>query len=63
MTEIKLEIDGRSIPLNPFVRSFIEKTVHGMVSSLSGVDQDPKKIVLVIDREAPAPSKPRVRKT
>jgi len=45
MPEIKLEIDGKDIPLNPFVRTFIENTVLGMVTSLTGVG---------IDRDAPA---------
>ncbi|NTU51156.1 MAG: hypothetical protein HGA94_01795 [Candidatus Aminicenantes bacterium] len=36
--------------MNPFVRTFIERTVLGMVTSLSGIDPDPKKISLVIDR-------------
>jgi molybdopterin-guanine dinucleotide biosynthesis protein B len=58
MSEIKLEVDGREILLNPFVRTFIEKTVLGMVTSLSGIDPDPKKIVLAIDREAPARKSP-----
>ena len=54
MSDIKLEVDGKEILLNPFVRTFIEKTVLGMVTSLSGVDPDPKKIVLAVDRDAPA---------
>jgi molybdopterin-guanine dinucleotide biosynthesis protein B len=50
--EITLEVDGRDIPLNAFVRTFIENTVLGMVRSLTGVDAEPKKIALVIEREA-----------
>jgi molybdopterin-guanine dinucleotide biosynthesis protein B len=50
MADIKLEVDGREVNLNPFVRTFIERTVLGMVTSLSGVDPEPKKISLVIDR-------------
>ena len=50
MADITLEVDGRDVNMNAFVRTFIEKTVLGMVSSLSGVDPDPKKITLVIDR-------------
>jgi len=51
MAEIKLEVDGRDINLNPFVRTFIEKTVLGMVTSLGGVDPEPRKIVLRIERD------------
>ena len=54
MTEIKLEVDGREINLNAFVRRFIERTVVGMVTSLSGVGTDPKKIALVINRQEAA---------
>lgn len=54
MTDITLEVDGREVPMNPFVRTFIEKTVLGMVSSLSGIDPEPKRIALVIDRTAEA---------
>ena len=54
MTEIKLEVDGREVNMNAFVQVFIEKTVVGMVTSLSGVDPEPKRITLVIDRGGPA---------
>jgi molybdopterin-guanine dinucleotide biosynthesis protein MobB len=50
MADIKLEVDGREINLNPFVRTFIERTVLAMVTSLSGIDPEPKRIALVIDR-------------
>jgi molybdopterin-guanine dinucleotide biosynthesis protein B len=58
MAEIKLEVDGREVDLNPFVRTFIEKTVLAMVTSLSGIDPEPKRVVLVIDRKEAA-GKPR----
>ncbi len=50
MTEIKLEVDGREVNLNPFVRTFIERTVLAMVTSLSGIDPEPNKISLIIER-------------
>jgi hypothetical protein len=50
-------VDGQKVPLNPFVRSFIENTVLGMVTSLTGVEPDPRKISLAIDRDAPTPKK------
>jgi molybdopterin-guanine dinucleotide biosynthesis protein MobB len=61
MADIKLEVDGREINLNPFVRTFIERTVLAMVTSLSGIDPEPKRIALVIDRAgdtAELPAKP-----
>jgi molybdopterin-guanine dinucleotide biosynthesis protein B len=53
MSDVKLEVDGKEIVLNPFVRTFIEKTVLGMVTSLSGVDPEPRKIIVAIDRKVP----------
>ena len=50
MADITLEVDGREVNMNPFVRTFIERTVLGMVTSLSGIAPEPKKISLVIDR-------------
>jgi len=58
MADIELIVDGQEVNLNPFVRTFIERTVLGMVTSLSGIDPDPKKISLVIDRTGAA-AKPR----
>jgi molybdopterin-guanine dinucleotide biosynthesis adapter protein len=59
MAEIKLEVDGKKVPLNPFVRSFIEKTVIGMITALSGVDPEPGTIELSIRRTPQAPEKGR----
>jgi molybdopterin-guanine dinucleotide biosynthesis protein MobB len=50
MADITLEVDGREVNMNPFVRTFIERTVMGMITSLSGIDPEPKRISLVIDR-------------
>ena len=54
MADIILKVDGHDVNLNPFVRTFIEKTVLGMVTSLSGIDPEPKRISLVIDRTVAA---------
>jgi molybdopterin-guanine dinucleotide biosynthesis protein B len=54
MADITLEVDGREVNLNAFVQTFIERTVLGMVTSLSGVGSEPKRIKLVIDREGAA---------
>jgi|GEM_PF-91231 len=53
MSEVRLEVDGKEISLNPFVQTFLEKTVLGMVTSLSGVDPEPRKIIVAIDRNVP----------
>jgi molybdopterin-guanine dinucleotide biosynthesis protein B len=57
MAEIELEIDGRAVPLNAFVKEFIEKTVAGMVTALDGVAPEPGEIVLRIRRGRPAAGK------
>jgi len=54
MADITLEVDGQEIAMNPFVRTFIERTVLGMITSLGGVDPEPKRISLVIDRAGDA---------
>ena len=50
MADITLEVDGQEINMNAFVQTVIERTVVGIVTSLSGIDPEPKKISLVIDR-------------
>ena len=54
MADIRLEVDGREVNLNAFVQTFLERTVLGMVTSLSGVGPEPKRIKLVIEREGAA---------
>jgi molybdopterin-guanine dinucleotide biosynthesis protein B len=57
VSDIKLEVNGQEILLNPFVRTVIENTLMGIVSSLSGIDPNPEIISLNIDRrKAAAPS-------
>ena len=36
--EVSLNVNGRPIPLSPFVRDFLTKTIRGMVSALKGCD-------------------------
>ena len=36
--EIVLRVDGKSIPMTPFVKDFIRKTVKGMLSALRGCE-------------------------
>jgi molybdopterin-guanine dinucleotide biosynthesis protein B len=36
--EISLEVGGKPIPLSPFVRDFLTKTIKGMLSALKGCD-------------------------
>jgi molybdopterin-guanine dinucleotide biosynthesis protein B len=36
--EVSLHVDGRPIPLSPFVKDFVTKTIKGMLSALKGCD-------------------------
>lgn len=48
---MELKVDGVSIPMNPFVQTFVRNTLIGMVASLKGdelKDFEKKKIELVI---------------
>jgi hypothetical protein len=36
--EVILTVDGKTIPLNPFVRGFLTRSIQGMVTSLKGCD-------------------------
>jgi len=36
--EISLEVGGKPIPLSPFIRDFLTKTIKGMLSALKGCD-------------------------
>jgi molybdopterin-guanine dinucleotide biosynthesis protein B len=45
--EVTLKVDGKPIPMTPFVRDFISKTVKGMLSSLKGCEKS-KRIEIYI---------------
>jgi molybdopterin-guanine dinucleotide biosynthesis protein B len=45
---VRLMVDGRPIPLNPFVRSFIGNVVLGMTRALKGVEK-PGRIEITVD--------------
>jgi molybdopterin-guanine dinucleotide biosynthesis protein B len=46
--EISLRINGRPVPLSPFVKRFLIRTIKGMISSLKGVE-DPQRVEIKID--------------
>jgi molybdopterin-guanine dinucleotide biosynthesis protein B len=48
--DIRLQVDGKAVELNPFARKIVENTVLGMVKSLSGVPETPRTISLEISR-------------
>ena len=45
---ISLRINGRRIPLSPFVERFLVRTIKGMISSLKG-GENPQRIEIKID--------------
>lgn len=46
--EISLRINGKRIPLSPFVERFLIRTIKGMISSLKG-GENPQKLEIKID--------------
>jgi molybdopterin-guanine dinucleotide biosynthesis protein B len=48
--EITLKVDGRTVPLKPFIRDFLLGSIKGMVRSLKGCEK-PKKIEIKIEDE------------
>lgn len=47
---VRLKVDGRPIPLNPFVRELMGNVILGMVRSLKGAER-PRDIEIVVDVE------------
>jgi hypothetical protein len=43
-------VDGKPIPMTPFVKGFIRKTVKGMLSALKGCEKS-KRIEIYIEGE------------
>jgi molybdopterin-guanine dinucleotide biosynthesis protein B len=46
--EVSLKVDGKKIPMTPFVKSFLTSTIKGMLSSLKGCE-DPQHIEIRIE--------------
>jgi hypothetical protein len=45
---LKLQIDGKEIPLNEFVEKILSGSIVGAVTSLRGIKEDWKKIEIEI---------------
>lgn len=45
-SEIHLDIDGDSVPMNPFVKKIFGKTLLGLIGSLDGIPDKPRCITL-----------------
>ena len=48
--EVSLKVDGKPIPMTPFVREFLTKTIKGMLSALRGCEKS-KRIEIYIEGE------------
>jgi molybdopterin-guanine dinucleotide biosynthesis protein B len=48
--EVTLRMDGKPIPMTPFVRDFLTKTIKGMLSALRGCEKS-KRIEIYIEGE------------
>jgi molybdopterin-guanine dinucleotide biosynthesis protein B len=48
--EVTLRVDGKPIPMTPFVREFLTKTIKGMLSALRGCEKS-KRIEIYIEGE------------
>ena len=46
--DISLAVDGKAVPLSPFVGGFLKKAIQGMISSLKGCDRA-KRIKIEIE--------------
>jgi hypothetical protein len=45
-SQIQLDIDNISVPMNPFVQKIFSNTLWGMIRSLEGIPEDPGCITL-----------------
>ena len=48
---VTVEVDGRNIPLNEFVRGIIGSAIVAMVKVLKGVPEDLKTVTVRVERK------------
>ena len=48
---VSLEVDGRPVPLNPFVQKMVENIVVALAESLHGIGEGPGQITLSVTRK------------
>jgi molybdopterin-guanine dinucleotide biosynthesis protein B len=49
--QIRLDVNDKSIPMNPFVQKIFSNTLMGMVRSLEGIPEDPECIILALSKK------------
>lgn len=47
--KVSLKVNGRDVPLNPFVKTVFSKVINGLVDSLDKVPEDKSKIEIIIE--------------
>ncbi|MEL9940566.1 MAG: molybdopterin-guanine dinucleotide biosynthesis protein B [Ignisphaera sp.] len=47
--DVKLIVNDRNVPLNPFVKNALRSTIEGFISSLKGVEDNRRRIVIEIN--------------
>ncbi len=45
-----MEVDGKKVPMNDYVRRVFENVIGALVSTLKGVEEDWKELKIVIKR-------------
>ncbi|AGK62224.1 hypothetical protein Asulf_02272 [Archaeoglobus sulfaticallidus PM70-1] len=48
--DVKLSIDGKEIPMNPYVQKVFLRVILALVSTLKGVDDNWSHLEISIDR-------------
>jgi len=48
--DVRLLIDGKEIPLNPYVQQVFGVVIRGLISTLKGVDENWNHAELILDR-------------
>jgi molybdopterin-guanine dinucleotide biosynthesis protein B len=56
---IRIDVDGKDLPLNRFVQTIFENAIHGMVGSLRGGEGQPRSIAIHLIPAAPRKSDAR----
>jgi hypothetical protein len=48
--EVELVVDGKKVPMNPYVMSVFYKVIKALISTLKGVDEDWKVVEIRLER-------------
>lgn len=57
--EVRLEVDGRDVPLKDFVQIVLKNIILGLTGSLRGIAADPATVALLLKRNDDQDTKPR----